>query len=60
MGDGCGLRQVRLASQCDLLLSDIYMEQGNEDEAEQLTWVAIDLVGQETTRALKQLVREQA
>lgn len=36
------------------------MEQGNEDEAEQLTWVAIDLVGQETTRALKQLVREQA
>ena len=45
---------------CALLLSDIYMEQGNEDEAEQLTWVAIDLVGQETTRALKQLVREQA
>ena len=45
---------------CALLLSDIYMEQGNEVEAEQLTWVAIDLVGQETTRALKQLVREQA
>lgn len=44
---------------CALLLSDIYMEQGDDDAAQQLTWVAIDLVGQENTRALKQLVREQ-
>lgn len=45
---------------CALLLSDIYLEQGDEQAAEQLTWVAIDLVGQENARALKQLVREQA
>jgi tetratricopeptide (TPR) repeat protein len=45
---------------CALLLSDIYLEQGDTDSAEQLTWVAIDLVGQENARALKQLVREQA
>ncbi len=45
---------------CALLLSDLYLEQGDTDSAEQLTWVAIDLVGQENARALKQLVREQA
>lgn len=45
---------------CALLLSDIYLEQGDEQAAEQLTWVAIDLVGQDNARALKQLVREQA
>lgn len=41
-----------------LLLSDVLSSQGDEDGAAELTWVAIDLVGQQNARALAQVVRD--
>lgn len=43
-----------------LLLAEILSAGEDEDAAAEMTWIAIDLAGQENAKALAQIVREQA